>query len=59
MSETKLRTPRCPRCGSEPSMVIGPRQVVCDAEGCDVLMWNPSLGPEQLGNPQVVDLSGN
>lgn len=40
-------------------MVIGPRQVVCDAEGCDVLMWNPSLGPEQLGNPQVVDLSGN
>lgn len=50
---------RCPICGTESELVLGPTQAFCtqtDPE-CRVVMFNPSLPDGGLSDPQYVDLS--
>lgn len=45
----------CPECEAYPSLVIGREQAMCSSEGCSVIMFNPSMGKEQLADIHVVD----
>lgn len=53
-------SPECPYCGAPPSMILyGGVQALHTDDGsdCPVILWNPSLGPEQLDDDaQVIDI---
>lgn len=50
-------SPGCPWCG-QPGLVLCDEQALCLNDGCTVVMWNPSLSPEELrkGQVETVDL---
>jgi hypothetical protein len=48
---------RCPECGREARLVIGPTQAVCGTDGCEVLTFNPSLPDGGRSDAGYVDWS--
>ena len=47
----------CPNCNQAPSLVVGPTQVFCGNNDCNVLAWNPQLTLDELAaDTKLVDL---
>jgi hypothetical protein len=52
-------TPNCPGpdCRRPPALRIGSSQAFCDNDACEVLMWDPTKGPEQQDDAHTVNLN--
>jgi hypothetical protein len=49
----------CPLCGTLSTLIISPLQAFCtNTEGCQVLLFNPSLPDGGMSDAAEVDLSG-